>query len=306
LHRYHLWQIIKLMRLPIVVAVIPVFLVGILFALLNGASFNSYNFLWGFFILFIIEIAASFANDYFDYEADKYNQQFGFSGGSGVLLRHPELRPFAKWASISLMILAIILTILFTWSASLPLWTIGYILVAVFFCWFYTAPPLKLVYRGLGEIPHFLAAVMFPGWGYLLMTKTIDLSLIIFAVPFGILGLTVILNFEIPDREADLHGGKHNFIVRFDRPRSFLFINCLYFLACCLFVVFALTNVLKLSLNLWIPAFLFFIPFIISLQPALKKIQTKKTATTYAIRNAIAGFSTVIFITLYLMLMILF
>jgi 1,4-dihydroxy-2-naphthoate octaprenyltransferase len=294
------------MRLPIVVAVIPVFLVGTLFAILSGASFLLSNFLWGFSILFIIEIAASFANDYFDYKSDKYNKQFGFSGGSGVLLRYPELRPFAKWASISLMILAIILTILLTWSASFPLWTIGYILVAVFFCWFYTAPPLKLVYRGLGEIPHFLAAVMFPGWGYLLMTKTIDLSLLIFAVPFGILGLTVILNFEIPDRESDIHGGKHNFIIRFDRPQSFLFINCLYFLASSLFVVFALTNVLKLSLNLWILAFFFFIPFIISLQPALKKIQNKETATTYAIRNAIAGFLTVTFIALYLVLMILF
>jgi 1,4-dihydroxy-2-naphthoate octaprenyltransferase len=294
------------MRLPIVLAVIPFFLLGSLFALQIGASFSLLNFLWGLCILFIIEIAASFANDYFDYESDNYNKQFGFSGGSGVLLHNPELRSFAKWASIALMILAIILTILFTWFASFPLWTIGYILVAVFFCWFYTAPPLKLVYRGLGEIPHFLAAVMFPGWGYLLMTKTIDLSLLIFAVPFGLLGLTVILNFEIPDREADIHGGKHNFIVRFDRPRSFLFINCLYFLACCLFVVFALTNVLKLSFNLWIPAFFFFIPFIISLKPAVKNIQNKEIATVYAIRNAIAGFSTVTFITLYFSLMILF
>jgi 1,4-dihydroxy-2-naphthoate octaprenyltransferase len=299
LHRYYLREIIKLTRMPIVLAVIPTFLVGTLFAILRGASFLLSNFLWGFSILFIIEIAASFANDYFDYESDKYNQQFGFSGGSGVLLRYPELRPFAKWASISLIIIAIILTSLLTWFASFPLWTIGYILVAVFFCWFYTAPPLKLVYRGLGELPHFLAAVMFPGWGYLLMTKTIDLSLLIFAVPFGILGLTVILNFEIPDREADIHGGKKNFIVRFDRTRSFLLINCLYFLAFCLFVVFTLTNLLSLSINLWIPSFLFLIPFIISLQPALKKIQNKETATTYAIRNALAGFSTVTFVTLY-------
>lgn len=284
---------------------IPTFLVGTLFAILSGASFLLSNFLWGFTILVIIEIAASFANDYFDYETDKYNKQFGFSGGSGVLLGYPELRPFTKWASIALMLCALILTILLTWFASFPLWTIGYILVAVFFCWFYTAPPLKLVYHGLGELPHFLAAIMFPGWGYLLMTKTIDLSLLIFAVPFGILGLTVILNFEIPDREADIHGGKKNFVVRFDRPRSFLVINCLYFLACCLFVVFALADILKLSINLWVPAFFFFIPFIVSLRPALKNIQTKDTATAYTIRNAIAGFSTVTFVTIYFILMLL-
>jgi len=302
---FYLWQIVKLARMPIVIAVLPIFLLGVLFALQTGAHFYLFNFLWGFGILFIIEIAASFANDYFDYEADKHNKQFGFSGGSGVLLAHPELRSFAKWASILLMLFAIFGTIFFTWLYSFPPWTIGYILVAVFFCWFYTAPPLKLVYRGLGELPHFLAGIMFPAWGYLLMTKTIDLSVIIFAVPFGILGLTVILNFEIPDREADIHGLKKNFIVRFDRPRSFLVINCLYFLTFCLFVVFILTNVLGRSINLWIPVFFSFIPFIISLRPALKKIISKEAATVYAIRNAIAGFSTVAFITLYFILIYL-
>jgi len=301
----YLWQIIKLMRMPIVLAVIPMFLVGTLFALLRGAPFVLLNFLWGVSILFIIEIAAAFANDYFDYEADKYNKQFGFSGGSGVLLQYPELRLFAKWTSIFLMIVAVLLTVLLTWFLTFPLWSIGYILIAVFFCWFYTAPPLRLVYRGFGELPHFLAAIMFPGWGYLLMTKTIDLNLLIFAIPFGFLGLTVILNFEIPDREADIHGGKQNFIVRFGRARSFLFINCLYLLAACLFVVYALTNVLLLSINLWIPTLFFFIPFLVSFPAALKNNPTKETATPLAIRNAIAGFIAVLLTTLYCIIIIL-
>jgi 1,4-dihydroxy-2-naphthoate octaprenyltransferase len=302
----YLRQIIKLARLPIVFAVIPTFLVGALFALQKQYAFSWTTFLCGFLILFLIEIAASFANDYFDYEADKHNKQFGFSGGSGVLLQHPELLPFAKWGSITLFIFALVTTILFTWLASFPLWTISYIFVAVFFCWFYTAPPLRLVYRGLGEMPHFLAAVMFLGWGYLLITKTIDVSLIVFALPFGILGLTVILNFEIPDREADLNGGKQNFIVRLGRPSSFLVINCLYFLAFCLVVVFAITDTLSLSLNAWLLPFFFCIPFIMSLPPALKKIHTKETATPYAIRNAIAGFSTIALTAFYLFLLIVF
>jgi 1,4-dihydroxy-2-naphthoate octaprenyltransferase len=96
----YLKQIIKLTRMPIVLAVLPIFFIGVLFALRSGASFSLVNFLWGFCILFIIEIAASFANDYYDYEADKNNRQFGFSGGSGVLLDYPELLPFAKWTSI--------------------------------------------------------------------------------------------------------------------------------------------------------------------------------------------------------------
>jgi 1,4-dihydroxy-2-naphthoate octaprenyltransferase len=300
----YLWQIIKLARLPIALAVIPTFLVGTFFALLRGAIFDPVIFFVGFFILFVIEIAASFANDFFDYKADKYNKQFGFSGGSGVLLEYPELRPFAKWASISLIILAVLLAILLTWFFAFPTWTIGYILVAVFFCWFYTAPPLRLVYRGLGELPHFLAAIMFPGWGYLLLTKTLDLDLVVFAIPFGLLGLTVILNFEIPDREADIQGGKQNFIVRFGRARSFLLINCLYFFAACLFVVYSLTNILSLSINLWLPTLFFLLPFFISLPSALKRNPTKETAAPLAIRNAVAGFSAVLLTAIYCCILI--
>ena len=95
---FYLSQIVKLARLSIAIAVLPCFFLGVLFAMAVGAEFILENVIWGFTILFLIEIAAAYANDYFDYEGDKYNKQFGFSGGSGVLLEHPELRMFAKWA----------------------------------------------------------------------------------------------------------------------------------------------------------------------------------------------------------------
>lgn len=283
-------QIIKLARMPIVLAVIPIFLVGILFALRSGASFSGVNFLWGFCILIIIEIAASFSNDYYDYEADKHNRQFGFSGGSGVLLEYPELLSFAKWASIMMFIFALILTGLFIIFASLPLWVIAYIGVAVFFCWFYTAPPLRLVYRGLGEIPHLLAGIMFPGWGYLIMTGTITADLIIFSVPFGFLGLTVILNFEIPDMEADIHGGKRNLIVMKGRYFSFLTIFLLYLITFLYFFILALLGLFEDIMNPWVITLLAFFPLCISFISIIKKSIQKDVATKYAIRNAIAGF----------------
>ena len=292
----YLWQIVKLTRLPIVAAVIPIFFLGVLFALQIGATFSLFNLLIGFSILFLIEIGASFANDYFDFEADKYNKQFGFSGGSGVLLHYPELRLFAKWVSISLFLIALILTSIFTWYASFPLWTIGYIIVAIFFCWFYTAPPLRLVYRGLGELPHFLAGIMFPGWGYLLMTKTIDISLLIFAIPFGLLGLTVILNFEIPDREADIHAGKRNFIVRKGRFFSFLIIMILNILTTLYITILALTNWYSPYISFSAIAIILLLPTSFSISAVLKNRDTQRSSTQYALRNAITGFLAVFFI----------
>lgn len=286
----YLWQIVKLARMPIVLAVIPIFLIGVLFALRSGVSFSLVNFLWGFSILFIIEIAASFANDFYDYDADKHNRQFGFSGGSGVLLEYPELLPFAKWASVMMFIIALILTGLFIVVASLPLWVIGYIGVAVFFCWFYTAPPLRLVYRGLGEIPHLLAGIMFPGWGYLILTGTITSDVLIFAIPFGFLGLTVILNFEIPDMEADIHGGKRNLVVMKGRYFSFLTIFLLYLVTFLYFFILAVFGWLNDIINPWVITVLAFLPLSLSFISIIKKSIQQDVATKYAIRNAIAGF----------------
>ncbi|MBN1860902.1 MAG: prenyltransferase [Candidatus Thermoplasmatota archaeon] len=286
----YLWQIVKLARMPIVLAVIPIFLIGVLFAVRSGVDFSLVNFFWGFSILLIIEIAASFANDYYDYEADKHNRQFGFSGGSGVLLEYPKLLPFAKWASVTMFILALILTGLFIVVASLPLWVLGYIGVAVFFCWFYTAPPLRLVYRGLGEIPHLLAGIMFPGWGYLILTGTITSHLLIFAIPFGFLGLTVILNFEIPDREADIHGGKRNLVVMKGRYFSFITIFLLYLVTFLYFFILAVFGWFNDIINPWVITVLAFLPLAFSFLSVIKKTVSQDVATKYAIRNAIAGF----------------
>ena len=303
---HYLKQIFRLTRMSIVLAVLPIFFLGSLFALINGVEFSITIFLWGFLILFLIEIGASFANDYFDYEADKYNKQFGFSGGSGILIESPELIPFAKRASILLFLSAFILTIIFVWLASLPIWVIGYISVAIFFCWFYTAPPLKLVYRGFGEIPHFLAGIMFPGWGYLILTKTIDISIILFAIPFGLLGLTVILNFEIPDLEADVSGGKKNLIVLKGRSFSFFIIMLIYAFATFYFFVLAYSGWNSDKFNFLFIAFLLIIPTIMSFIAVIKKPVFREKATRYAIFNAVTGFSVTFIIALYLVFLVFF
>jgi len=302
----YLKQIFKLTRLSIVLAVLPIFFLGSLFALLTGVEFSLSKFLWGFLILFLIEIGASFANDYFDYKADKYNKQFGFSGGSGVLIKYPELKPFAKWASITLMLSALILTLIFIWFASLPIWVIVYISVAIFFCWFYTAPPLKLVYRGFGELPHLLAGIMFPGWGYLILKGTIDIQLLLFAFPFGLLGLTVILNFEIPDLEADLSGGKKNLIVLKGRLFSFFIIMLLYALSTSYFFILAYSGWNSDKFNFLFIALLLLIPTILSFIAVIKKPVLREKATKYAILNAVAGFAVTSLITLYFTLLFLF
>lgn len=301
---YNLLKIVKLARLPIALPLLPCYLIGVLFAMVNGEEFLIENVIWGFMILFLNSTAAAYANDYFDYEGDKYNEQFGFSGGSGVLLEHPELRLFAKWAAVFLFVLSLLLTVIFTWLAALPIWTIGYIAIGVFFFWFYTAPPIKLCYRGLGEPPHLLAGIMLPGWGYLVVAGTLDLKLFIFAIPIGIFFLTVILNFEIPDKEADIHGGKNNLIVKKGRCFSFKFIMILYLLSTIYFTFLALSNWLANRINFWVIAIISLIPLAVTIYSSLHAPDDKSKATPYAIKNAVSSFLYLSLITLYLIYLV--
>jgi 1,4-dihydroxy-2-naphthoate octaprenyltransferase len=69
----------------------------------------------------------------------------------------------------------------------------------------------------MNEIPYFIAGLINAGCGYIFITGNIDLSLIIFAIPLSLRLLNVILLFEIPDGEVDIHGEKRNFIVTYRR-----------------------------------------------------------------------------------------
>ena len=283
-------QFIKLTRAHIGIAVLPSFWLGYLFALLLGYEFNLLIFLLGFIIIFLMYASASYINDYYDFEADKHNRQFGFSGGSGVLQQYPELKERTRYLAFIFILISILLTVFLAIFTFIPLWSIVFIGVGAFFSWFYSAPPIRLSYRGVGEIPHFIAGLLNTAWGYLLITGTIDMILIIFAIPLSLHLLNVILIFEIPDREADIHGGKTNFIVKHGRKNSFLLITILFWLTSFYFLLLAFVGWYSELINLYLLAILSCIPSIISIIVYQKKPIEKSLATKSAIQTSLSLF----------------
>jgi 1,4-dihydroxy-2-naphthoate octaprenyltransferase len=281
---------IKLTRAHIGIAVLPSFWLGSLFAIVIGYEFNLNIFLIGFLIIFLIYASASYINDYYDFEADQYNRQFGFSGGSGVLQKYPKLKEITKKTAFVFIILSLLLTFILVWMTFIPLWTLGYIALGAFFSWFYSAPPLRLSYKGIGEIPHFIAGLMNTGWGYILVTGNLDLSLLIFALPLSLHLLNVILIFEIPDKEADIHGGKHNFIVNHGRNTSFLLISIIFWVVTLYFLILAWYGWYAEYINFWIISLLSIIPSIASTNNLIKKSLKKQKATKNAIHTALSLF----------------
>ena len=292
-------QFIKLTRAHIGIAVLPSFWLGSLFAMVLGYEFNVFIFLIGFIIIFLMYASASYINDYYDFEADKHNRQFGFSGGSGVLLKFPELRKITKFFAFLFILLSLVFTILLSLYTYIPIWTVGYIFIGVFFSWFYSAPPIRLSYRGFSEIPHFIAGIMNAGWGYLLISGTMNLNLIIFSIPLSLHLLNVIFIFELPDREADINGGKKNFIVKYGRQKSFLLISIIFWLSTIYFIFLAVFGWLSDIINFWLLAVISLLPSIVSTYNYFKKPFEQNLSTKYAIRTAISLFSISILISIY-------
>ena len=86
---------------------------------------------------------------------------------------------------------------------------------------FYTAPPIKLGYRYIGEFIIALLFGLFPVYAsYYLQTETIDFNPLLPALIVSILIFLVILINEFPDVSADAAVNKKTLIVHFGVPTS--------------------------------------------------------------------------------------
>jgi 1,4-dihydroxy-2-naphthoate octaprenyltransferase len=97
-----------------------------------------------------------------------------------------------------------------------------FLLAVGFFCaFFYTAPPIRFGYRGLGEIAQLLC--FGPGIGigaYYVQTQRISWEAFWGTLPFGIMLFSMITINEIPDYFEDRKGGKLNLVARFGREKG--------------------------------------------------------------------------------------
>jgi 1,4-dihydroxy-2-naphthoate octaprenyltransferase len=83
---------------------------------------------------------------------------------------------------------------------------------ANFLGWFYSAPPLRLVSRGLGEVAIALAVGFgIPAVGYLAVKGQFDSWFMLFALPFVLYGFMLALSLEASDVEVDRLGNKKTF-----------------------------------------------------------------------------------------------
>lgn len=210
------WTFLVATRLPFLTATIVPILLGIAIAAKND------HFSWWLAVLTLIggaaiHIGLNVANDVFDAMsgADEANvNPTQFSGGSRVIQR--GLVTLRQMGALCLGAYAVGIAIglfLVIYRGSLPLLIVG--IIGVLLSVFYTAPPLKLVHRGLGEITTALGfgPIMVLG-AYLVQTKAWSPEPFVASIPVAILIALILYVNEIPDRNSDALVGKRTLPVR--------------------------------------------------------------------------------------------
>jgi 1,4-dihydroxy-2-naphthoate octaprenyltransferase len=212
------WLFLRATRLPFLTATIAPIGLGIAIAAYR------HGFTWWVCLLTLIGGAAihlgiNVFNDVFDTQsgADQANvNPTQFSGGSRVILY--GLVPMRTMTLLAVGCYTIGIGIGFVLCATRG-WNLLWVGVAgALIGVFYTAPPLRLVHRGLGEIA--VAAGFGPIMAlgaYFAQAKQYDLEPALASLPVAILIALVLYVNEIPDRPSDAAAGKRTLPVRFSK-----------------------------------------------------------------------------------------
>ena len=286
-------KLLRVARFQFLICGMALFAFGALWAVLMGAPVYQSRILLGYLVLLPAHLSISYSNDYFDVEVDKYGRPTIFSGGSGVLVDHPSLRKPAKWIAITLILCSLALGIVFQILYSFPIWFLGIVLLGNLLGWFYSAPPIRLAYRGLGELSMAVSiGLLIPGFGYLVASGQINLDGLLFIIPLTLYGLAFILNVEIPDMESDRLGNKRTWVARNGRGFGFTVIAASFLLATLFFFYFPRLSSRIYPLDFRILGILSLMPLAAGCIGLLKRPGEKQQATQVVngIMIAIAAF----------------
>jgi len=179
----------------------------------------------GYFLLVMLglllnHMALNMTDDYYDFRhlVDVFagDGKNPYTGGSGLLSSGLIQPQKMQQVFITFYIIAIGIGVFL----GIMRGTFILLLLAIgFFCaYFYTAPPIRFGYRGLGELAQLLC--FGPGIGigaYYVQAQRISWEAFWGTLPFGIMLFSMITINEIPDYFEDRKGGKLNLVARFGR-----------------------------------------------------------------------------------------
>ncbi len=208
-------------------------------------SFNIFYAIIAVVAMMALHAGTVVVNDYFDFKSgtDVLNKErTPYSGGSGLL-------PEGKLSPMSVLIagllsfgLSAVLGIFIVLTRSPAVLAVGLIGAVIGF--FYTAPPFKLAYRGLGETARLIATPLMVLGAFVVQVPLSQANfndylaplgaVLVSSLPVAFLNTAAMYIFQFPDYDADTAVGKKNLVVRLGRKNAtyvFILLSALAYLA---------------------------------------------------------------------------
>lgn len=212
------WRLFLATRVPFLTATLVSVLLGAVVARSHG-----YSAWWLTGAALIgavcIHLGLNVLNDVFDTSsgADRANlTPTPFSGGSRVILYGLATQAWMRGLAVAFFAVGIAIGLALAATRTTDILWLG--IAGIFLSVFYTAPPVKLVHRGLGDIA---VAV---GFGpiltlgsYAVVARELSFEALYASLPVGILVMLILYANQVPDRRGDEQAGKRTIAVRFSR-----------------------------------------------------------------------------------------
>jgi len=210
------WLIMRTFRLPFIIATLLPVLIG------SAIAYRAGHFDWILLVLtlsgaLLMHLGANTANDYYDSHlgADEINTTpTPFSGGSRIIQYGLLPGRFVLSLASATYMMGTFIGLYLALTRGIPVLVIG--LIGFLVSWGYTAPPLKLAYRGLGELGVGLGfgPILVLGT-YYVQAQSFSLEALLASIPLGLLVMLILYVNEIPDRTWDDEAGKKTLVARF-------------------------------------------------------------------------------------------
>lgn len=218
-------SLVKLLRPQFLVAGLFLNLLGAAVAAHLGSDISLNKLLTFQLIISSCQLAGAVANEYADTGTDAINRnRTWFSGGSGEfalgrISRRAVIAMGVFWTTSAIVGMSILSFSLDGGVGLFALMTLGLVLTLG-----YSVRPLKLSYRGAGELTMgAMVSFLGPTASFLAQHGSWDNSILAVTIPLVFQMMALMMVVEYPDFEADSAAGKRNLVVRLGRDRAWAF-----------------------------------------------------------------------------------
>lgn len=219
--RFAFW--LRAARAPFFTGSLAPIVVGTACAFWQTGQVNWLHAVLALLALTCLQAGANLANDYYDHVSgnDEVNVSYAtpFTGGSRFIQKGLATPGQILAAALISILLGGALGAYLVWATGWPVLALGIAGAVTGFC--YSAPPLKLGSRGLGELFIMLDFGVLPVLGaYYVQAEAFTLSAFVSSLPVGFLITNVLWINQFQDMDADAAVGKRNWVVRLGRRRA--------------------------------------------------------------------------------------